>query len=133
MLGAHNIPLRQGYVQEGNYDFSSGYDCTKRLLALEEPPTAMIAMNDYVAAGALTAIHKRGLSCPKDISIVSHDNTFLSGMTTPRLTSLDYDYGKLGNGLVSTALKVIAREDVPREVYLTPTLIERESCAQCIS
>lgn len=129
MLGVHGIPLRQGYVQESNYGFADGFECMKRLLALDERPTAVIAINDYTAVGAISAINSHGLSCPKDISVISHDNTSLTGITTPHLTSVDYGYDKLGEGLVSTALKVINKEEVPREVYLSPTLAERDSCA----
>ena len=130
MLGLYNIPLRQGYVQEGNYDFTSGYECMQKLLDLEDAPTAVIAINDYTAVGALSALNNRGIACPGDISIVSHDNTFLTGITTPRLTSISYGNVELGEGLVNTAVNVIEQRETPRATYLIPTLVERGSCAR---
>ena len=130
LLGIHGLPLRPGYVQEGSYDFFGGVECMNRLLALEEPPTAVITINDYVAMGALSAINAKGLNCPADVSIISHDNTFLAKTTTPLLTSVDCCYEQLGEGLVSTAMKLIdGEENVPNEVCLTPALSHGGSCS----
>ena len=127
LLGMNNIPLRGGYIQDCDYDFKGGYSSMEKLLSLGERPTAVIAVNDYSAVGAISALNASGLMCPDDISIVSHDNSFLAGLSTPGLTSLDYGYEKLGEGLISTAINTIAGAAAPREAYATPTLVERES------
>ena len=131
MLGLNNIPLRHGYVQEGSYDFNGGVECMNRVLDLDAPPTAVITINDYTAVGALSALNGRGFCCPGDISVVSHDNTFLTGITTPMLTSIEYGNVALGEGLAATAVDAIEKRDVPRASYLTPRLVERGSCGPC--
>jgi len=129
LLGLYGIPLRSDYVQEGSYDYAGGFDCMNRLLDLSDPPTAVISVNDYASVGALSAINARGLRCPDDISIVSHDNTLLTKITTPVLASVDACYEQLGSGLVSTAIGLINGEKFPKETYLTPHLIPGASCA----
>ena len=129
LLGTHDIPFRPDYVQESGYSFDNGFEGMERLLALDVRPTAVIAITDQVAAGAIAALGSQELRCPQDISIIGQDNTFLSYITSPSLTSIAYNYEKLGEELVSIALKVIAKEDVPRETILTPSLVQRESCA----
>lgn len=128
LLGEKGIPPHPQYVQEGDYSFEGGIASMKRLLALKERPTAVIAINDYTATGALTALSEAGLRVPRDISLISFDNTNLAKITNPGLTSIDYGYDKLGEGLVDTALCLIRGEQVEREVRVTPTLIVRQSC-----
>lgn len=128
LLGESGIQMRPEYVQEGGYDFTAGYNCMDRLLALKERPTALIAINDHTAVGAIAAIQAAGLSVPDDFSIVSHDNTLLSRITMPHLTSVDYGYERLGEGLIHAALERIENREIPQEELLTPVLKVRESC-----
>ncbi|MDR2649257.1 MAG: LacI family transcriptional regulator [Clostridiales bacterium] len=128
--GKYGIPINTNYVQESHYDFNGGVECMNRLLALPERPTAVIAISDHCAVGVLSAAHKVGLSVPGDISLISHDNTFLTEITAPRLTGIDYDYKKLGGGLVSTAIALINKKEPPREAFITPTLNVKDSCAK---
>jgi DNA-binding LacI/PurR family transcriptional regulator len=129
-LGAHGLSLRSEYIQEGNYTRSGGYDCMKRLLRLPRAPTAIIAVNDYSAIGAMEAVYEQGLSIPGDISIISFDNTFLCEAMQPKLTSVDYNYPEFGKLLIETALKTVEKQDVPKIQYVKPRLVIRNSCAE---
>lgn len=129
LLGANGLPVRKEYVQEGSYSFQSGIECMNRLLKLDEPPTAIIAINDYTATGVVAALNAAGYSVPRDFSVISHDNTHLSEMITPRLTSIDYGYSEMGEGLVDIALRLVNGKDVQREKLIMPTLVQRDSCA----
>lgn len=64
---------------------------------------------------------------PDDISVVSYDNTDLTKILTPRLTSIDYGYVEYGKTLITTALATIEAKSVPRIQFLTPQLVVRES------
>ena len=54
-----------------DYSNDSGYNCTKELLKNPDRPTAIVAINDFTAAGVLRAIHDEGLSCSAGISVVA--------------------------------------------------------------
>lgn len=71
----------------GDFTIESGETAMRRLLALPEPPTAVFAMSDEMAMGALHVIRQAGLRVPEDISVIGfddHDLAFFAGLTTVR-------------------------------------------------
>ena len=82
------IPLRQDYIQQGYFSYKSGADCTENLLELEDPPTAIFASSDDMAAGAISTVHRHGLSVPDDISVVGFDDVPLASAIWPGLTTI---------------------------------------------
>ena len=74
-----------------------GYVQMQKLLALPEPPTAVFAVSDRAAFGAMEAIKDAGLVCPDDISVVGIDDVRDSAYSNPSLTTFNvpkYDLGK---------------------------------------
>lgn len=69
------------------YAFQDGYDAALRLL--EQPGlTAIFAMSDVMAIGAMRALHDRGLRIPEDISVIGFDGLELGEFYTPKLTTI---------------------------------------------
>jgi DNA-binding LacI/PurR family transcriptional regulator len=129
LLGAHGLQFRDEYIQEGDYSETGGYACMKRLLKCKHKPTAVIAVNDYNAVGALRAAYDGGLTLPRDLSIISFDNTFLSEVANPKLTSVDYNYPLYGRTLIDMAIKAAEGGALKRDQFIKPQLIIRDSCA----
>ncbi|MDR0525577.1 MAG: LacI family transcriptional regulator [Spirochaetaceae bacterium] len=129
LTGLYGLSFREEYIREGNYAESGGYVCMKALLDGEKIPSAVIAINDYSAIGAMRAVFDRGLSIPGDLSIVSFDNTFISEAVNPKLTSVDYNYPEFGTKLVETALDLIQKKSVSQLQLIPPRLLIRDSCA----
>jgi DNA-binding LacI/PurR family transcriptional regulator len=130
LLGNYGLSFRDEYVQEGDYSESGGYDCMTRLLRCRRRPNAVIAINDYCAVGAMRASFDLGLSIPEDLSLVSFDNTFLSEVARPKLTTVDYNYPDFGSLLIDTAIRAAKAIDTPPELqFVAPLLIIRDSCA----
>lgn len=129
VLKNYRLDYHEEYVKTGSYDYETGYEKTNELLELSYPPTAIIAINDYAAAGIIRSIVEHSMRVPDDISVVSYDNTDLTKILTPRLTSVDYGYVEYGKTLVTTALAAIEAKSVPRIQFLTPQLVVRESTA----
>lgn len=127
LLQAYGVEYQKEYVVDGDYDYETGYDAMNQLLRLEDIPTAVVAINDFAASGVVRSISEHGYQIPGDISVVSYDNTFLSEMLIPKLTSVDYDYEKFGKTLVDTAVAAAKGESVPRQQKITPFLVVRES------
>lgn len=130
LMGKNGLEFREDYIQQGDYSEKTGYECMNRLLDLDSAPTAVIAVNDFTAVGALKAINERGVRVPEDISLVSFDNTFLSEISSPKLTTIDYDYVQMGTTLVDIAIKAIQKKSIPKEQVVTPKLIIRDSCVR---
>jgi LacI family transcriptional regulator len=77
-----------------------------RLLALSEPPTAVVATNDVFAVGAMVACRKAGVRVPEDMSISGVDNTDLGATQTPGLTSIRTPITEIGR---AAADQLVAR------------------------
>lgn len=124
-----SIPYNDNIVAFSDYYTQDGYSAMNKVL-VSNPiyPSAVIAINDMVAIGAIRAICDANLKVPDDIAIVSCDQFFESDYLVPRLTSLDQLNDYLGRlsimHLVSTINGV--RETV--NINHIPQLIIRESC-----
>lgn len=77
---------------EGNLE--SGYHVVDE--AMQDRPTALIAFNDLVAVGAISALRTRGLSVPDDVSVTGFDDSDVGRYTNPRLTTAKSPMQQLG-------------------------------------
>ncbi len=128
ILKENGIPYDPDLVsEEGFYDEKSGYELMNHMLDKDVKPTAVIAVNDPVAAGIMRSITEHGYRIPEDISLVGYDNTYITELLIPRLTSVDYDYEEFGRKLVETAVAVIEGKEVDYLKTITPRLVIRES------
>lgn len=87
-LRESGIPIEQSLIRTGTFYFTSGTDEAEALLALPEPPTAIFAASDDMAAGALAAAHRLGVRVPDDLSIAGFDDTAISRVVWPPLTTI---------------------------------------------
>ncbi len=105
---------------------------TFALLDQPQPPTAIFVHNDRLALGALSAIRKRGLRVPEDISVVGYDNVVEAAFFHPPLTTIDYPKHQMGEEAVSLLFNLIGQPDAaitPFTKMLPVELIMRESTA----
>jgi LacI family transcriptional regulator len=93
-------------------------------------PSAVIAMNDLVALGMMSAFHEQGVRIPDEISIVGIDDIQLSGFTFPTLTTIRQPYLQIAESAIE---RVCARMEDPMRasatIALDPTLVLRASTA----
>lgn len=87
-LGEAGVPFDPALVREGRYDFASGAVAGAALLALGNPPSAIFASSDEMAAGALSVAHRRGMMVPRDLSVAGFDDTALARYVWPPLTTI---------------------------------------------
>ncbi len=87
-LKRHGIEYRDTYVKQGFFVFDFGVERGEELLAMKEPPTAIFASNDDMAAGVLLAAHQRGLNVPGELSVAGFDNAQVACFVWPRLTTV---------------------------------------------
>jgi len=128
-MGAQGLPVYPEYVVEGeNFDEQTGFIGMNRLMGLEEKPTAVIAINDLTAAGALQAIVRLGYSVPGDFSLFSFDNSFITDLMTPSISGIEYHYDRYGQLLIDIALDAINGKNPPMLTMVTPSLVIKGSC-----
>src|SRR4051794_12976958 len=127
------LAYRDEYVAYGDFYADSGREATARLLALEEPPTAIFAAADMMAIGAIRAAAEAGLSVPEDLSVVGFDDIQLAAHVTPALTTLRQD--KLGLGAAAgeaLVARIAGDPDRPSLRTLPVELVVRGSTAEVI-
>lgn len=79
----------EGLCVPGDFSYESGREAATALLDRTPAPTAIIASNDQMALAALDIAHERNLSVPRDLSLISFDNTPVVRFTSPQLTAVD--------------------------------------------
>lgn len=99
-------------------------------LDLPAPPTAVFALNDLMAIGAMQELRARGLACPGDLSVVGFNDDRLASHVVPALTTVRLPGYELGRIAADTAVLLI--EDptyTPARLTLPSTLVVRGSTA----
>jgi DNA-binding LacI/PurR family transcriptional regulator len=99
------------------------------LLDLSLPPTAVIACNDLMALGAISAAQKRGLAVGHDVAITGFDDIPLAEHTHPPLTTIHQPIYDIGRQICHMLIRLVRGEKAAdRHVLLQPELVIRESC-----
>lgn len=120
------------YVQPTKNSHKGGYKATECLLSLPTPPTALFAMDDTMAIGAIGAAVDMGWAVPADLSIIGFDDMEVAAYVRPAITTVRQPIKVLGRKAVELLLTMIEAEELcdpcPRLV-LEPELVVRESSA----
>lgn len=128
-MASYNHPVNEDWIVLSDYYTADGYAAMTKLLENNTTlPTALVAINDNVAIGAIRAINDAKLSCPEDIAIVSCDQFMNGDYQTPRLTSMDQHNEYLGKMALLQLISAINGQVEPMIINHNPELIIRESC-----
>ena len=108
---------------------ATGYQATKKLLALSPRPDGIFCYNDAIAYGAISAVLDADLRVPEDVAIVGCGNILYNKFLKIPLTSVDQQTAQIGQRAGKLALQLIeAGEPVPpQRILLEPKLILRQS------
>ncbi|MBS0417446.1 MAG: LacI family DNA-binding transcriptional regulator [Proteobacteria bacterium] len=126
-LEQRGLGFDPGFVKQGYFVFESGLQAARELLSLPEPPTAIFASNDDMAAGVLLAAHELAIPVPQRLSVAGFDDTYISRIVWPRLTTVhqpSYDLAFCATDLLLQSLK---DGGTGRTARLPYQLIRRES------
>jgi len=116
-------------IVEGDLTQGSGYERANELMNRPHPPTAIVACNDLMAFGAMSAAQERGLVVGRDISITGFDNIPMAEYSHPPLTTVNQPIYQIGSMVCEMLIKRIRGEmQEVQQVLLTPSLIVRQSC-----
>ena len=126
-----NLAVRQELIAEGEFTFESGCRAAAQLLNVPNRPTAIVASNDEMAAGATWMAQQRGLKLPDDLSITGFDDTPTASKTWPPLTVIRQPIA----AMVERGVALLMEEPrelspaMPRDVVFGHALVERASTA----
>jgi LacI family transcriptional regulator len=126
----HGLLIEPRLLRTSDYSVASGRAAMADILRNGSPPTAVFAVDDESAAGAMQAIADAGLRIPDDVSVVGMDDVPLAAALRPALTTVRIDTEELGRQGASMLLQIVAGAAPPTSRVLLPTqLIVRESAA----
>lgn len=123
-----NIEVDESLIIRCGPTLEDGYQAVFFLMKRENPPTAILVINDLLAIGALRALADLCLSVPQDVSLVSYDDIPQAEYLIPRLTTASKDAVQLGRKAVRLLLERIQNPERPyKKVVLPSHLVVRES------
>lgn len=121
------IEIDSSLIANGDFTQKSGHKCTRQLLSLDLPPTAIFAANDQSAMGVFEAANEMGIQIPSDLSVVGFDNIYEAHFMG--LTTMDQNLAEMGFIATEMLVKLINGEKLEPEIYKMQThLVERTSC-----
>ncbi|QNK40350.1 LacI family DNA-binding transcriptional regulator [Caproicibacter fermentans] len=132
------LPLRREHIVEAEQTMQGGYLGGKRILTavhsssefVATRPTAIFCANDSTAMGVMKAFHEEGVRVPKEISIISIDNTEICQFTSPMLTAIHIPKDELGKIAAKILIdRMEGGHSLPMKIEIPFTLVTRESCA----
>lgn len=131
-LARRHERVPDGYVQHGDNEPAAAVAALDRLLALPEPPTAIVASTDVLAVGLLHAAHVRGLRVPQQLSIAGFDDIPLAAFAVPALTTVLMPVRDMVERALQLALDAPTDRSAGEQrqqspTVLKPTLIVRAS------
>ena len=111
------------------FELEAGYQALLRLLQIRDPPTAIFAIDDLLAIGAMRALKELKIQIPIDMAIVGNTNLQLSAFVDPPLTTVSAPAYEMGVRAIEILQKLIQGKQVrPKRQIIETKLIVRESC-----
>lgn len=126
-MNEHQLKVPKEYTDFIKFDPEIGKKIIDRLLKLQCPPTAIVVTDDFNALIAISAIRDMGYTIPNDISIISFNNSIISQVTSPSLTSVDVQVYQLGYESARCVLEEINESSKVKRSVIIPTLIHERS------
>ena len=101
-----------------------------QIAQMQPRPTAIVTVNDMLAIGLLSGLHRVGLRVPQDISVVGMDDLSIAAFTNPGLTTVAMPLVAMADAMVQRAIQRVTQPEMaPGSFIFQPTLVERHSVA----
>ena len=111
-LADRNIAVDEQLIVQGYFNYESGKAAATELLNLAEPPSAIIASNDDMAASTLYEAREMGIAVPQQLSITGFDDTALASHLWPPLTTVQQPITEMTSAAVRSLIQRL-RGDEP--------------------
>lgn len=127
-LTKHGLKVDLGLVEHCDFSVDGGYQATKRLLEDGRAFSAIFAVDDLIAIGAMRALKERGLIVGRDVAVVGFNNTALGAYVQPALTSVNvpiYELGQIAVKMLTS--QIYGSDSLPDQCVLQAELVVRDS------
>ena len=125
---AHGIEFdAENYFERGRFSFESSYRAMQRLLQKNLPISAVFAMSDTMAVGAIRAICDSGKRVPDDISVMGFDGISLAEFYNPKIATVRQEYKLLAERSTKVLLDMIDLGEAASHEIIPFELVKGES------
>lgn len=128
----HPVGISRSDSQPRNSIAEVAQEIAAQLVAMAQPPTALICLTDDLALSITGHLARLGWQVPKDISIVAYERSECASLGCPLLTTLIHNFDDIAQRAVKTLITSSREEEIPTEGTLqlvTPILMDRGSTA----
>ena len=126
-LRANGIPIEKELVVCRKIDYEEGKRATESLLALPNPPDAILAMNDTLAFAAMEVIKSHGLRIPQDIALIGYTDEKHANYVEPKLSAVCHQTYLMGQTACRLLIDRLRGDRTVRQVVIPTSLQIRES------
>ncbi|WP_099360812.1 LacI family DNA-binding transcriptional regulator [Fredinandcohnia onubensis] len=127
-LEENQLPVLDQWIQKGEFTIESGYLMAKEIIeSSTEKPTAIVAVTDRLAIGAMEYLKEQGLQVPKDVALTGMGASDLSKYITPKLTTVDLLSEHTGAEAAKTLLQILQEGISLEKKQIDYRLIIRDS------
>jgi DNA-binding LacI/PurR family transcriptional regulator len=122
------IEFDPAIVRSTDFDYEGALKATLRILGDERRPTAIFAASDAQALGVLEAARQRGIHVPRELSVMSFDDTLVAVMASPPLSAVRQPFQQLGHEAIRTLMQLASgKTPAILRIELATELVTRDS------
>ncbi|MFL0586518.1 LacI family DNA-binding transcriptional regulator [uncultured Sphingomonas sp.] len=126
-MQAAGATVDERLIEQGRYTFESGLAAGRRIFADRQRPTAVFAANDDMAAGVVVAAKEAGLDVPGHVSVAGFDDSLISRVTWPQLTTIHQPTYDMAHAATDALLALIEKRPLTPALRLQHQLLVRGS------
>jgi LacI family transcriptional regulator len=128
-LNAHDISFNTDLILYGDYTKAGAKETVRSMLRDHADVTAIFAISDVMAIGAMQAVRESGGRVPADVAVIGYDDIESASYVRPALSTVKQHGEEMGRSAVRQVLKLIGNPGkTPEKVTLPVELVVRESC-----
>jgi LacI family transcriptional regulator len=133
-LAMHGLALDPELVVAGDFLMTSGEVAARKFSKMLSRPTAVFAVNDYMALGAMQGFIEAGFHIPHDVALMGFNDIEITRMRNIELSTVGQKTSEMGSIAVRTLVEKIEGEafGLVKQIILEPELVIRRSCGHAI-
>ena len=123
----HGLVYQHSDYRETRFSYDAGYETARDFFSENQNVTALFAMSDTVAVGAIRALNDLGKKVPEEISVIGFDGIDISRYTVPRLTTVEQPVDEIARRSINLLLDMMENNASPRHILVSADFRRRES------
>lgn len=131
-LAGFGLKVNPALVFEGDFQETGGEQALAHFLQQNLKFTALVCANDEMASGAITSAHDLKIKIPEQLSVIGFDNVNFAHYIYPKLTTIDYPIGDIGQMAARWVIKnVYQQPNTAIQEVFEPRVVQRDSTHAC--